>query len=152
MASARQLSTQSTRSKADNPAPWAKLGPGLRPGAIQPRRLARPGGTWSPSADGEIPLETRCPTRVSIKTNKKERPSLLDGLSKRLRDLRVALLFSVLVDSGQKTGIKGEFRTLRSPTQGAALRTRKPFEKGLSESFISPAGGFYSPCGAERLI
>ena len=32
------------------------MGPGLRPGAIQPRRLARPGGTWSPSADGEIPL------------------------------------------------------------------------------------------------
>ena len=30
---------------------------------------------------------------------------------------------------------KGGFRTLRSPTQGAALRTRKPFEKGLSESF-----------------
>ncbi len=31
---------------------------------------------------------------------------------------------------------RGGFRTLRSPTQGSALRTRKPFEKGLSESFI----------------
>ena len=30
---------------------------------------------------------------------------------------------------------KGEFRGLRAATQGAALRTRKPFEKGLSESF-----------------
>ena len=53
----------------------------------------------------EFPFETRCPTRVSIKANKKERPSLLDGLSKRLRDLWVALLFLVLVDSGLLTGI-----------------------------------------------
>ena len=30
---------------------------------------------------------------------------------------------------------------MRRATQGSALRTRKPFEKGLSESFISPAGG-----------
>ena len=40
-----------------------------------------------------------------------------------------------LVDSGQKTGIKRGFRALRSASQGSALRTRKPFEKGLSESF-----------------
>ena len=30
---------------------------------------------------------------------------------------------------------RGEFRHLRMATRGAALRTRKPFEKGLSESF-----------------
>ncbi|OUP53406.1 hypothetical protein B5F17_05205 [Butyricicoccus pullicaecorum] len=42
----------------------------------------------------------------------------------------------------------GEFRALRSATQGSALRTRKPFEKGLSESFISPAGGTGDWCGA----
>ncbi len=36
--------------------PQAKTGPGLRPGAIQPRRLARPGGTWSRSAERETPL------------------------------------------------------------------------------------------------
>ena len=69
--------------------------------------------------------------------------------------------FFVLVDF-RLAKIKREFRTLRSPTQGSALRTRKPFEKGLSESFISPThfiraqrenkdsdlralGGLYSP-------
>ena len=42
----------------------------------------------------------------------------------------------VLVDSrAEHRESKREFRTLRSPTQGSALRTRKPFEKGLSESF-----------------
>ena len=40
--------------------------------------------------------------------------------------------------------IKRGFRVLRDTAQGSALRTRKPFEKGLSESFISPAGGAYS--------
>ena len=39
------------------------------------------------------------------------------GLSRELRDLRVALLFFILVDSGQKTGIKGEFRPLRRATR-----------------------------------
>ena len=48
--------------------------------------------------------------------------------------------FFVLVDF-RKAKIKREFRALRSASQGSALRTRKPFEKGLSESFISPAGG-----------
>ena len=43
------------------------MGPGLRPGAIQPRRLARPGGTWSRSAERETPFDSRCPTRESIK-------------------------------------------------------------------------------------
>ena len=48
----------------------------------------------------------------------------------------------VLVETRNEIRVsKRGFRTLRSPTQGAALRTRKPFEKGLSESFISPAGG-----------
>ena len=56
-----------------------------------------------------------------------------------------ALFYSFLVDSGQKAGIKRRFRHLRMATQGAALRTRKPFEKGLSESFISPAGGLSFP-------
>ena len=42
---------------------------------------------------------------------------------------------------GRTPGIQRGFRSLRRATQGAALRTRKPFEKGLSESFISPAGG-----------
>ena len=45
--------------------------------------------------------------------------------------------FFVLVDF-RKAKIKREFRALRSASQGSALRTRKPFEKGLSESFISP--------------
>ena len=42
--------------------------------------------------------------------------------------------FFVLVDF-RKAKIKREFRALRSASQGSALRTRKPFEKGLSESF-----------------
>ena len=145
MASARRLSTQSTRSKDDNPAPWAKLGPGLRPGAIQPRRLARPGGTWSPSADGEISLETRCPTRVSIKANKKERPSLLDGLSKRLRDLRVALLFLVLVDSGLLTGIKRGVSDSAESDSGRCPENPQAFRERLERKL-------YLGCGAERLI
>ena len=42
----------------------------------------------------------------------------------------------VLVDSrAEHRESKRGFRTLRSPTQGSALRTRKPFEKGSSESF-----------------
>ena len=42
----------------------------------------------------------------------------------------------VLIDSrGGHRESKGEFRPLRRATQGSALRTRKPFEKGLSESF-----------------
>ena len=49
-------------------------------------------------------------------------------------------VFGVETRNGFRVSKMG-FRTLRSPTQGAALRTRKPFEKGLSESFISPAGG-----------
>ena len=51
-------------------------------------------------------------------------------------------LVFVLVDSrvGHRES-KGEFRALRSASQGAALRTRKPFEKGLSESFNDWCGG-----------
>ncbi len=52
--------------------------------------------------------------------------------------------FFVLVDF-RKAKIKRRFRALRSASQGSALRTRKPFEKGLSESFISPAGGLSFP-------
>ena len=45
-------------------------GPGDEfPGAIQPRRLAARRSERNP------PFETRCPTRVSTQTNKKERPS-----------------------------------------------------------------------------
>ena len=41
----------------------------------------------------------------------------------------------ILVDSGQSPESKREFRVLRDTAQGSALRTRKPFEKGLTESF-----------------
>ena len=41
-----------------------------------------------------------------------------------------------LLIPGSDTGNQREFRTLRSATQGSALRTRKPFEKGLSENSI----------------
>ena len=37
--------------------------------------------------------------------------------------------------------IKRGFRVLRDTAQGSALRTRKPFEKGLSESFNDWCGG-----------
>ena len=41
-----------------------------------------------------------------------------------------------LLIPGSDTGNQREFRVLRDTTQGSALRTRKPFEKGLSENFI----------------
>ena len=44
--------------------------------------------------------------------------------------------FFVLVDF-RKAKIKREFRTLRSPTQGSALRTRKPLKR-FDPNFISP--------------
>ena len=51
------------------------------------------------------------------------------------RDLRVAVWFLFELIPGSDTGNQGGFRVLRDTTQGSALRTRKPFEKGLSESF-----------------
>ena len=54
------------------------------------------------------------------------------------RVLRDAIIFFILVDF-RKAKIKRGFRALRSASQGSALRTRKPFEKGLSESFIRGA-------------
>ena len=68
--------------------------------------------------------------------------------------------FFVLVDF-RLAKIKREFRTLRSPTQGSALRTRKPLKR-FDPNFISPThfiraqrenkdsdlralGGLYSP-------
>ena len=42
--------------------------------------------------------------------------------------------FFILVDSGQKTGIKRGFRALRSASQGSALRTRSLSRKA-GESF-----------------
>ncbi len=49
-------------------------------------------------------------------------------------------MFVLVACRGGRREAKGVFRTLRSPTQGSALRTRKPFEKGLRESFSSPPG------------
>ena len=46
-----------------------------------------------------------------------------------------AVWMFVLVDSVFDR-IKRELRDLRAAPQGAALRTCKPFEKGLSENFI----------------
>ena len=57
------------------------------------------------------------------------------GLSRELRDLRVALFLFFFVDFRKSENQKRGFRALRSASQGSALRTRKPFEKGLSESF-----------------
>ena len=88
----------------------------------------------------KLPIETRYPTRVSIKTYKKGKTVPSDGLSRELRDLRVALFILFLVDSGQKTGIKRGFRVLRDTSQGSALRTRKPLKR-FDRNFISPAGG-----------
>lgn len=56
-----------------------------------------------------------------------------------LRDLRVALKNESLVETRHRVSKRG-FRVLRDTTQGAALRICKPFEKDLSESFISPTG------------
>ena len=53
--------------------------------------------------------------------------------------MRFSFLFLLIF---REAKIKRGFRVLRDTSQGSALRTRKPFEKGLSESFISPAGGF----------
>ena len=40
------------------------MGPGLRPGAVQARSLASPGGTWSPSADGETLFDFPAPRKA----------------------------------------------------------------------------------------
>ena len=50
--------------------PQAKTGPGLRPGAIQPRRLARPGGTWSRSAERETPPFIFAWAKMNLTKNK----------------------------------------------------------------------------------
>ncbi|WP_412106533.1 hypothetical protein [Butyricicoccus pullicaecorum] len=67
------------------------------------------------------PFETRCPTRVSIKTNKKERPSFrtvfpMSGQWPRSISLAAASdYFFILVDF-RKAKIKKEFRRLRTAT------------------------------------
>ena len=61
----------------------------------------------------KLPIETRCPPRVSIKTNKKERPSLRTVFPEIAPSADGAFVF-ILVDSGQKTGIKRGFRRLRT--------------------------------------
>ena len=48
-----------------------------------------------------------------------------------------------------KAKIKRDFRTLRSPAQGSALRTRGLLEKA-GENFISPAGGNYRRSATAR--
>ena len=119
---------------------------GRVPWRLQARSLARPGGTWSSPQARNSPFETRCPPRVSIKTYKKERPSLrtvfpMSGHWPRSISLAAASdYFFILVDSGQKTGIKRGFRVLRDTAQGSALRTRKPLKR-FDPNFISPAGG-----------
>ena len=50
--------------------------------------------------------------------------------------------FFILVDFRKSENQKRGFRALRSASQGSALRTRKPFEKGLSESFNWGCGAF----------
>ena len=58
------------------------------------------------------------------------------GIARRAR--RAFNLF--FVDSGFGRNQLGEFRALRSATQGSALRTRSLSRKA-GESFISPSGG-----------
>ncbi|MDY2968754.1 MAG: hypothetical protein SOR83_02070 [Butyricicoccus pullicaecorum] len=93
----------------------------------------------SPVATGEIPFLIPVKDRNQPKqTKRKDRPF---GRSfQRLRILRDALFLFIFVDF-REAKIKRGFRVLRDTAQGSALRTRKPFEKGLRESFISPAGG-----------
>ena len=47
----------------------------------------------------------------------------------------LSFLFVLVETRSEYRVSKRGFRTLRSPAQGSALRTRKPFEKGLTESF-----------------
>ena len=51
--------------------------------------------------------------------------------------------FFVLVDSGQKTGIKRGFRVLRDTAQGSALRTRKPLKR-FDRNFNYGCGALFS--------
>ena len=82
--------------------PAARRGPAAQAGPAPPQRA-------------ESLFDSRCPTRESIKTYKKGKTVRKDGLSRELRDLRVALLFSFwLIFAGAK--IKRGFRVLRDAT------------------------------------
>ena len=68
----RRWTSSRTGDKVENSSrPQAKTGPGLRPGAIQPRRLARPGGTWSRSAERETPPFIFAWAKMNLTKNKK---------------------------------------------------------------------------------
>ena len=111
-----------------SPKPFSK---GLRSLEAEPQVAAR--------KPRNSPLKPGVRPGFQSKHTKRERPSERRSFQ-RLRDLRVALFFSILVDSGQKTGIKRGFRVLRDTTQGSALRTCSLLKKA-GENFISPAGG-----------
>ena len=79
-------------------------------------------------AGSKLPFETRCPTRVSIKTYTKGKTNQMVGLSRELRVCgRAFLLF--LVDSGIGRNQKGIPRPARR-VSGLCPENPRPFEKG----------------------
>ena len=73
--------------------------------------------------------------RNQPKNNKKARPQTRNSLERPSKGTVFPFWLVLIETRGGHRVSKGEFRTLRSPTQGSALRTRKPFEKGLTENF-----------------
>ena len=96
-------------------------------------------------------FETRCPTRVSTKTNKKGKTTRSGGLSRELRVLRDALFYSFLVDF-RRAKIKRGFRALRSAAQGNSARVLGPWpnESATALRENAPQGPFLVPQGSRK--
>ncbi len=81
------------------------------------------------------PLETRCPSRVSIQTYKKERPTKWLVFPESLRILRDALLFLfwlIPVNDRNQKGIS----PVATGDSGRCPKNPRPFEKGRRKLYL----------------
>ena len=131
-----------------NPARRRQAGPGLRPGAVQPRRLA------GLRRVRNSPLETRGPPRVSTQTNKTRQTVLSDGLSHE-RTLcaeycaSLGMRFFILVQLiFAEAKIKKRVSRSAERDSGLCPENPQPFEKGWRKLYF--AHSFYSRSAREQ--